>query len=302
MVDVGCFLPSYAASGPIDPEGLLQFAQDAEANGYAHVWAGDHFLWNVGILAPMPTLAAVAAVTKRIRLGTGVFLLNLRHPSITAKDVSSVDVLSQGRLVLGIGIGGENPDEYRALGVEPVDKGARLEENMQALDSLLADREEAMEGAHVQVPAYRMAPGPIQRPVPVWVGGRAPVVVQRAARSAQGWFPVWVSPKRIAAAWDEIEETRGGRDGFAVALNIFTTIADSREEGRTAQANHLANAYGLPFETFERYSAFGSADDIVETLTPYVEAGVTDLVLNIAGPDPAEQASRLAASVMPSIR
>ncbi|MGW5016456.1 LLM class flavin-dependent oxidoreductase [Micromonospora chalcea] len=119
MVNVGCFLPTYSASGPIEPASVLDMARDAEELGLDHVWVGDHYLWNVGMLSPLPALAAVAAVTRRVRLGTGVYLLNLRHPALTAKDVATVDVLSGGRLVLGAGIGGDNPEEYRALGVDP---------------------------------------------------------------------------------------------------------------------------------------------------------------------------------------
>lgn len=299
MVRVGCFLPSYAASGPIDVQRMLDFARSAEQRGYSHLWAGDHYLWNVGILSPMTTLAAVAAVTNDIRLGTGVYLLNLRHPSVTAKDIASVDVISDGRLILGIGIGGDNPEEYRVMGMEPSERGRQLEENLAAVESLLNQEGVAFTGDHVQVPAFRMDPAPIQKPVPVWVGGRAQVVVERAARSGQGWFPVWVSPGRIASSWDTIEQIRGSRDGFDVALNIFATVSSSKEAAGEAMGRHLGNAYNLPFDAFERYSAYGTAADLVETLTPYLEAGVTDLVLNIAGPGIDEQLVQIAEEVMP---
>lgn len=301
MVQVGCFLPSYAASGPIDAAGILQFARAAETVGFDHLWAGDHYLWNVGILSPMTTLAAVAAVTERVRLGTGVYQLNLRHPSITAKDVASVDVLSNGRLIFGVGIGGDDPDEYRALGCDPSARGSQLDENLAAVVSLLQQDGTAYEGRHVSVPAFRMDPPPIQTPVPVWVGGRAQIVVERAARVGNGWFPVWVSAERVASAWETIEAARGSRADFAMALNIFTTIGASREEAAAAQSAHLSSAYGLPFEKFERYSAYGTPDDLIATLTPFVEAGVTDLILNIAGPDIEGQARQLAQDVLPAL-
>jgi probable F420-dependent oxidoreductase len=295
MTRFGCFLPSYAASGPIDVSSILGTAQDAERLGLDHVWVGDHFLWRVGILSPMATLAAVATATERIRLGTGVYQLNLRHPSITAKDVASVDVLSGGRVIFGVGIGGEDPDEYDALGVSHARRGQQLDENLEAVTSLLRQEGRAVSGSLVSVPAFTMEPAPVQDPVPLWVGGRAQVVVERAARTGQGWFPVWVSPSRIGSAWEAIEEIRGTRDGFDVALNIFTCLGPSREEAAARLTRHLGNAYGLPFETFERYSAYGTVDDIIETLTPYAEAGVTDFVLNIAGADVREQLSELAA-------
>ena len=299
---IGCFLPSYAASTALEAGSVLGFARAAEDRGFDHLWAGDHFLWKVGILSPMTTLAAVAAVTERMRLGTGVYLLNLRHPSITAKDVASVDVLSRGRLILGVGIGGDDPREYEVMGMSPDKRGRQLEENLEAVNSLLAQEERAFTGEIVTVPAFRMEPAAVQRPVPTWIGGRAQVVVERAARMAQGWFPVWVSPGRIRESWDTIEEIRGTREGFDVALNIFTTIADSREAAREQITRHLDAAYGLSFETFERYAAFGTADDIVATLQPYIDAGITDIVMNIAGPAIQDQLHALADQVLPRLQ
>ncbi len=298
---IGCFLPSYAASSTLSAESVLSFATQAEERGFAHLWAGDHFLWKVGILSPMTTLAAVAAVTQRVRLGTGVYLLNLRHPSITAKDVASVDVLSHGRFILGVGIGGDDPREYEVMGMVPDKKGRQLEENLQAVTSLLAQEGEAFDGELVTVPAFRMDPPAVQRPVPTWIGGRAQVVVERAARMAQGWFPVWVSPARISESWETIESIRGSRDGFDVALNVFTTISNSRESAQQRMAQHLDAAYGLSFDTFERYAAYGTADDIIQTLQPYIDAGITDIVMNIAGPGIHDQLHELADDVLPHL-
>jgi probable F420-dependent oxidoreductase len=301
MTKIGCFIPSYAGSGPIDAQTIANFSIEAERLGYSHLWAGDHYLWNVGILSPMTTLAAVASVTSTIRLGTGVYLLNLRHPSITAKDISSVDVLSGGRLIMGVGIGGDNPEEYRVMGFEPNARGQKIEENITAVQSLLEQRGTPYVGEYVNLPAFTMSPRPIQDPVPMWIGGRAQVVVERSARIAQGWFPVWVSPSRIKAAWETVDEVRGSRKGFAIALNIFATIGDSRESAGKDMATHLNNAYGLPFDAFARYSAYGSADDIVETLSAYVDAGVTDIALNIAGPQISVQLQRFAEEVIPRL-
>ena len=299
---IGCFLPSYAASSALESAPLLDFARAAEDRGFDHLWAGDHFLWKVGILSPMATLSAVAAVTHRVRLGTGVYLLNLRHPSITAKDAASVDVLSGGRLILGVGIGGDDPREYEVMGMSPDKRGRQLEENLTAVDGLLSQDDRGFRGEIVSVPAFRMDPPPVQQPIPTWIGGRAPVVVERAARMAQGWFPVWVSASRIRESWDIIEDIRGGREGFDVALNVFTTIGESRETAREQITRHLNAAYGLSFDAFEKYAAFGTATDIIDTLQPYVEAGITDIVMNIAGPAIQDQMHALADEVIPHLR
>lgn len=295
MARYGVFLPSFEASVPVTGDLLREVATTAEDRGLAHLWVGDHFVWNVGMVAPMQVLTHVAAVTSRIQLGTGVYLLPLRHPSIVAKDVASLDVLSDGRLLFGVGIGGENPVEYEALGVEMNRRGARLEEGLVQLRSLLRQEQAAQDGEFHSIPAVELAPAPRQDAVPVWIGGRAQAVVERAADMGDGWFPVWVSPRRYAGAVDVIRERRGGTEGFAFGLNIFSAIAESREAAGKILSDHMGSAYGLPFEKFERYAAFGTADDVAETLAAYRDAGVTDFAMNLAGNDPVGQLEELAA-------
>jgi probable F420-dependent oxidoreductase len=297
MTRYGVFLPSFAASAPVDPRRLQRVATRAEKLGFAHLWVGDHFVWNVGMLAPLAVLAHVAAVTERIGLGTGVYLLPLRHPVVAAKDVASVDVLSGGRLILGVGVGGESAEEYAAVGVELDRRGERIDESIAQLRSLLAQEAKPLPGAFTSVPPVTLAPPPAQPRVPLWVGGRAQAVVERAAATGDGWFPVWVSPRRYREAREEIVARRGGADGFAFALNIFTAVGADREAARAVLAGHMQSAYGLPFEKFEKYAAFGSPDDVAEVLEGYLQAGVTDVALNLAGPDPEGQLEQLAGTV-----
>lgn len=294
MSRYGVFLPSFEASLPVDPALLRTVAVRAEEHGLAHLWVGDHFVWNVGMVAPLQVLSHVAAVTERIALGTGVYLLPLRHPAIAAKDVASLDVLSGGRAIFGVGIGGENPLEYEALGVEMQRRGERLEEAVTQVRALLDRTPGGNDGQFHTLPDFTMAPPPIQPSVPVWIGGRAQAVVERAAAMGDGWFPVWVSARRYSEAVDQITELRGGTEGFSFGLNIFTAVADSREAARAILESHMESAYNLPFEKFERYSAFGTVDEVAETLAGYRDAGVTDFAMNIAGTDPLAQLDLLA--------
>lgn len=294
MVKFGVFLPSFAASAPLDAALIRRVAMRAEELGFAHLWVGDHFVWNVGMLAPLQVLSYVASVTTEIRLGTGVYLLPLRHPSITAKDVTSLDVLSEGRFIFGIGAGGDSVLEYEALGADVARRGAQVDELLAQVGSLLRQEGRAMVGEFHSLPAFTMAPPPIQRHVPIWVGGRAAAVVDRAARDGDGWFPVWVSQKRYAEAVERITEVREDLDGYSFALNIFSTVADSRESASAILETHMGNAYALPFDKFARYSAYGTADDVAETLRSFIDTGVTDFALNLAGPDPIGQLEALA--------
>ena len=294
MVKFGVFLPSFAASAPLDPALIRRVAVRAEELGFAHLWVGDHFVWNVGMLAPMQVLSHVAAVTTRIRLGTGVYLLPLRHPSITAKDVASLDVLSGGRAILGVGAGGDSELEYAALGVDLARRGAQVDELLEQVGSLLRQEGRELPGDFHDLPSFTMAPPPLQQRVPIWIGGRAAAVVDRAAREGDGWFPVWVSQKRYAEGVERITELRDDVDGYTFALNIFSTVADSREAASAILETHMGNAYALPFEKFARYSAYGNGDDVAETLRSFMDIGVTDFALNLAGPDPLGQLEALA--------
>jgi probable F420-dependent oxidoreductase len=294
LVKFGVFLPSFAASAPLDPALIRRVAVRAEELGFAHLWVGDHFVWNVGMLAPLQVLSYVASVTTEIRLGTGVYLLPLRHPSITAKDVSSLDVLSGGRVILGIGAGGDSELEYQALGVDLAGRGAQVDELLEQVGSLLRQEGRELPGQFHQLPAFTMAPPPIQQRIPIWVGGRAAAVVDRAAQMGDGWFPVWVSQKRYAEAVERITEVRDDLEGYSFALNIFSTVAASREDASAILETHMGNAYALPFDKFARYSAYGTEDDVAETLRSFIDVGVTDVALNLAGPDPLGQLEALA--------
>lgn len=283
----GAFLPTFNASSPLDIPSLRRMAQTADAGGLDYVFVGDHLIWHSGILAPMPTLAHLAAVTRRVRLGPGVYLLPLRHPVITAKDVATLDVLSGGRVVMGVGAGGENPDEYRAAGLEPGSRGTRMDEALSAVISLLNGEGRAFDGQHVTMPGVTIEPRPAHR-VPIWVGGRADAAADRAAAMADGWFPVWVSPERYHAVRSRVLERRDPST-FDFALNIFTAVAETRDDAREIARHHMENTYALPFERFERYVAYGDPDAIREMVRRYTDAGVNKVVFNLTGPDPQRQ-------------
>lgn len=301
VLRAGVFLPSYTAVGSPNADAVLGLARCADAAGLQHVWVGDHFVWNTGMLAPMPTLAAVAAVTSRVRLGTGVYLLNLRPPAIVAKDVATVDVLSNGRMIFGVGAGGDDPLEYEALGVDPAARGQRMDEMICAVRALLDGASSSTAGRFISLPEFTMAPNPVQKRLPVWLGGRADAVIDRAARLAEGYFPVWISARRMRQAVDQVGVVRGELDDFTFALNVFVAIGPDREQARNTVAAHLRTAYHLPFEQFERYAAYGRADDIAEFLGQYVDAGVTDIVFNLAGADRDEQLEQLMTDVLPGL-
>jgi len=187
--------------GPcVDPETLVRVARAAEAAGLESVWTGEHVVLpdpqvppsplppDVPILDPAVALTFVAAHTTRIRLGTGIIILPQRNPLVLAKELASLDVLSRGRLVFGIGVGYLKP-EFDALNVPFDHKGARTEEYLQAMLAVWTMEKPAFRGRYFAFDGVRAEPRPVQRPHPEIVfGGHTPEAFRRAARLARGWY------------------------------------------------------------------------------------------------------------------
>ncbi|MFA1540913.1 LLM class F420-dependent oxidoreductase [Actinomadura monticuli] len=192
-----------------EPRTAASVAELAEELGYDSVWVGDHVVLpspRVGpspmepgdpILDPLVALAHLAARTERIALGTGVVVLPQRNPLILAKQLASIDVLSEGRLIFGTAAGYLEP-ELRAVGVPAEGRGARTDEYLAAMRSLWCDDEPAFHGRHVDFADVDAHPRPVQRPIPVVTGGHSPAALRRAARYADGWYG-WMLGRRAAA-------------------------------------------------------------------------------------------------------
>ena len=200
----------YADAGPFAfPELLTHLAQTAERVGVESLWAIEHVVIPVGyestypydpsgkipapeqlpIPDPFVALAYAAAVTKTIRLATGIVILPQRHPLYVAKEVATLDVLSHGRMILGIGVGWL-AEEFQALGIPFAERGARTAEAVRALRSLWKDEAEPFEGKFYRWPKVESHPKPVQKPgVPIVVGGHTELAARRAARYGDGFFP-----------------------------------------------------------------------------------------------------------------
>ncbi|WP_219415858.1 LLM class F420-dependent oxidoreductase [Pseudonocardia nigra] len=205
---IGLFL--YNVHIAADPAVAAAVAVRAEELGYDSLWAGEHVVVprprvapspmepDETILDPLVLLAHLAARTSRVRLGTGVIVLPQRHPLVLAKQLASLDVVSGGRLIVGIGAGYLEP-ELAALGVPMDERGARTDEYLAAMRALWTSEAPAFEGRHVRFAGVDAHPRPVQRPLPVVVGGGAPAAHRRATRAADGWYGYLLSPEATAA-------------------------------------------------------------------------------------------------------
>jgi probable F420-dependent oxidoreductase len=180
-------------------EGVVRFATLAEGLGYDSLWMGEHVVApsprispspiepDYPILDPVVTLGLVAAETERVRLATGIVILPQRNPVVLAKELASLDVVSRGRVVFGVGVGYVEP-EMQAVGVPMEGRGARAVEYLGAMRSLWYDGAPAFRGDHVEFDAVDAHPRPVQTPIPVVMGGHSRAAHRRAVQHADGWY------------------------------------------------------------------------------------------------------------------
>jgi alkanesulfonate monooxygenase SsuD/methylene tetrahydromethanopterin reductase-like flavin-dependent oxidoreductase (luciferase family) len=295
MTRCGILLPTFdpLRTGEVPP--IVEAARLAEALEFDAVWAGDHLRCPAPVLDSAQCLTAAAAVTERVGLGFSVMLLGLRPPAWAAKQIATLDALSRGRLRLGVGVGGEFPDEFEAAGVPVAERGARLDDALTVLPELLSGRAVERTGRAVTVTVQGLEPAVPALP-PVYVGGRGDAALKRAARFADVWLPMWLEPGVIAerhATLGELAAQRG-RPHPGLALLIGVRVEDDVKRGRRDVEAHVAGQYGLPLHVVERWTPVGSAEHIAETLEAYIAAGVDELLLMPLGSGTLRQYERLA--------
>ncbi len=287
-----------------DPGRYRAVAELAEELGYDSIWAGEHLSFGNPILDLGVALSTFAAVTERILLGAGVVLLPLRHPSLVAKQAASLDLVSRGRLLLGLGVGGEGAGDFEAAGVPIRERGARADEGIVALRRLLTERPASYEGRFYRFAGVSIEPGPFREAgPPLLVGGRSDAALRRAGTLADGWLPYLVSPRRYADGVAAVREhaRAAGRDEDALehVLVTFAHVDEDGEWAREAARLHLSQRYGMAFERHhvEGLCIVGSPEECAGRIREYADAGVTHLSLNPAVAEDAffEQVARLSA-------
>ena len=250
-VTFGCSLPS---RGPMaGPEALRSLAQAAEALGFDSVWVSDHIVLPKQVSSfypytpdgvpafrsdepyyePVSTLSFLAGCTQRVRLGTHVLILPYRNPVLTAKMLATLDVLSGGRVVLGVGAGWME-EEFQALGLDTYrERGAVTNEYIRLFKELWTKADPAFHGKHYQVSEVGFEPKPVQKPhPPIWIGGHTTPALRRAAQLGDGWMPIGLRPPAVldpAELSGKINELRAltkqaGRPEDAVAVCFSTNV------------------------------------------------------------------------------
>ena len=286
-------------------QALVRLVDDC---GYDSLWVGDHIAFAVAFFDPLLQLAQAAVVSRRLKLGTNVYLVPLRHPVPIAKQAATLDHLSEGRLIFGVGIGGEFPKEFEACGVPLGERGARLTAAIPLLRQLWSGEPVSYSGRYFGTFSEVSMQPPARQPggPPIWVGGRADAALARAGRLADGWISYVVTPEtyrdglgKIAAA----AEAAGRKiEHFGTGHLLFARLDETYDKALDAAAATLSNRYAMDFRrAAERYAALGRPEQVAARIRAFHEAGVRHLVLDLVGPyeERPKQIENFAREVLP---
>ena len=295
--------------------GLVGMGDRARVAGYEalpidSLWVGGHVASRNPSPEAMQSLARLVALTERVRVGTSILLLPLYPPALVAKQIADLDRASGGRVTLGVGIGGEYPEEFRAMQVPISERARRTDEAIPLIRRLWTGEYVTHEGPHYPMDDVRIHPSPLQTGgPPIIVAGRKEPAMRRAARIGDGWFPYLYSPERYAESVTVVRAAarENGRDlsHFEWCAFVFVNVNPDARAARNAAARSLGGTYDQDFGSFiDRVAAAGTAAEVTARLNAFYDAGVRHFVLcpATAGDDPGAVIDRLFADVVPALR
>ena len=293
-MDVGFTIPT---RGPLaSAEGVAALARRADELGYAHLAVPDHVVVPRSIDSRYPysatgefpgaasgacfdqftLLAFVAALNSTARLLTSVTVIPHRGAVHTAKTVATIDVLSGGRMILGVGAGWMK-EEFEALGAPPFEaRGQVTDEYLQAFKLLWTEDDPRFDGEHVRFANISFLPKPVQKPhPPIWVGGESPAALRRTVRYGDTWFPIGNNPRH---ALDTVARFAQGCDNLRAVAEKHNR--DPQSIGLAFFANWFDETKTLEAKNGERHLLTGNAEQVAEDIRGLADLGVTDLTLN----------------------
>jgi probable F420-dependent oxidoreductase len=303
-VELGIAIPQTVPDHPVDPGQIRGFLARAEAPGFASAWVVEQILGTTPSLEPVALLTWAAAATSRIRLGSAVLLTALRSPVHLAKSLATLDQLSGGRLVVGVGLGG-NRAAYPAFGIGAERRAARFAEGLALMTRLWTEPRVTFEGAFWRLADQALEPKPLQRPhPPLWFGAHHPAALRRAVAMGQGFMGAGSASTATFA--EEVRALRAllaeaGRDpaAFPVAKRVYVAVDRDRDRARGRLARWFGAFYGRP-ALADEVAVWGGPEDCARGLRAVLDAGAQWLMLNPVF-DESEQMEALAGDVAPRI-
>ena len=292
-----------------------QEARHLESLGYDFLSVGEHVMQGnpprPSTMA-IPVLGVAAGATERVRLVASVLLVPLYHPVLLAKLLSVLDRACGGRLVVGVGVGGEIPIEFQAVGVPVRERGRRADEALDILRRLWTQEHVTHNGRFYQFQDVTLSPPPAQKPhPPLWVAGRREPAMRRPARFGTGWYPHLYSPEQLRSSIERIKEMGAEVDrdlsGFQWGVQLYVVLDDSPQKAAQIAVDVLGShfRYGGDWrDIVERYCLLGTPDDCARRLHEYIEVGAQYIGLHPMGEAKreTEDIETLARDVVPRFR
>ena len=298
------YMPGAFGEGGENPQYLRQLVEVGDQHGYDSIWLSDRIVSGKFSLEPMMALAMVAAYSDRLKFGTSVLAMPLRNPVVLAKQIATLDFLSQGRFFPAVGLGQEEPEEYEACGVSKERRGPRTDEAIQLMRRLWEEDEVTHEGEFYACHNVSVTPKPFLQPsTPVWIGGRTPAAARRVGRVGDGWLVSSATPAEVQEGHGIVFETAAefGReieaDHIGVLLGYY--VSDDVEEA-TLKAGRFVTRH-RPDAHFTEFTAVGPAERVAEYIHRYVAAGASKFVVRPLCPadETMEQLNLLGEELLP---
>ena len=258
------------------------YVAHVEELGYDSIWLIENISSGSPGLECLTTLGYMAACSTRLKVGTSILLLPLRNPVIVAQAYASLDVLSEGRAILGVGVG--DSGSHVAVGSDKRTRGARCEEHMELIRKLWSEEYVTYPGRFTNINDYQQTPRPVQTPhPPIWVGGHSEPALERAARHADGFIPVGATPSQCQEMFDNLDrETKKlGRAPLTRAAHVYLCIDDSQDSAKPIVEGVMAGRYGRAGNMGDPNAHLvGSLDDCQRSLQAFLDVGVTHFILD----------------------
>ena len=290
MLKIGLATPAGLWADSIDARRAT--LEQASQHGVDHIYMADHVSFRDGSGTDgFVEVAALSQLHPSIGVMISVYLLPLRHPLPVARQLATMHRIAPGRMMLGVGIGGDDRHEVEVCGVDPRTRGRRTNESLQVLRGLMGGATVSLDGEFFQLNEARIRPA-VDPAIPIIIGGRSDAALRRTGRFGDGWIGAWCSERRFReaisivaqAAADCGRETTPWQHGYQPWVGVADTEAKARE--RVAAA--MERFYHVPFERFERYTPYGTPDAVAQRLQPYVDAGCSIMNLKVVAGSDAE--------------
>jgi len=307
-IPCGIEIPQAFLDGPIDLKHIESFVIRAEELGYESLWTQERIVGDFAMLEPVTLMSYVAALTSKLRIGSSVLLTVLRNPVQLAKSLSTLDQLSGGRLIVGVGLGGvagrHIAESENVFGYSSERRVTRFTEGIRVMKLLWTEEKATFDGVFWNFADIPMEPKPLQTPLPLWFGGHAEPALKRAVAMGHGWMGAGSSSterfvKEFGRITRFLEEANRDPATFAISKRVYLAVDDNRDRAEKRLRKFFAIRYKKA-DLANQVAIWGSRQEIIDKLSEVLNAGAQHLVLNPVF-DEMEHLELLAKDVVPKL-